>query len=45
MPSVVARTWEYWSQRLQAAGLSPAGAKAAVAEGAAKPAAEKKKRV
>ena len=43
MPSVVARTWEYWGQRLQAAGLSPANAKAAV-EGAAKPAVEKKKR-
>jgi ribulose-5-phosphate 4-epimerase/fuculose-1-phosphate aldolase len=44
MPSVVARTWEYWSQRLQADGLWPANMKAAVVEGAAKPAAEKKKR-
>jgi ribulose-5-phosphate 4-epimerase/fuculose-1-phosphate aldolase len=44
MPSVVERTWEYWSQRLQAAGFWPANVKAS-AEVAAKPAAaEKKKR-
>jgi ribulose-5-phosphate 4-epimerase/fuculose-1-phosphate aldolase len=43
MPSVVARTWEYWSQRLQAGGLWPAYVKAAV-EAAVKPVAEKKKR-
>jgi ribulose-5-phosphate 4-epimerase/fuculose-1-phosphate aldolase len=43
MPSVVARTWEYWSQRLQAGGLWPANVKAAV-ESAVKLVAEKKKR-
>jgi ribulose-5-phosphate 4-epimerase/fuculose-1-phosphate aldolase len=43
MPSVVARTWEYWSQRLQLAGLWPANVKLP-AEGVAKPAGEKKKR-
>ena len=43
MPSVVARTWEYWSQRLHFAGLWPANAKLP-AEGVAKPAGEKKKR-
>ena len=52
MPSVVARTWEYWSMRLQAAGFWPphvktpgeAEAKAKTAVGAA-PAAEKKTKV
>ena len=51
MPSVVARTWEYWSMRLQAAGLWPPQVKAPgeaeakpVAAGSA-PAGEKKKRV
>ena len=51
MPSVVARTWEYWSMRLQAAGFWPPHVKVPgdseaklVAAGAA-PAAEKKKRV
>src|SRR3984957_5365784 len=43
MPSVVARTWEYGSQRLQAGGLWPANVKAAV-ESAVKLVAEKKKR-
>jgi hypothetical protein len=51
MPSVVARTWEYWSTRLQEAGFWPphvktpgeAQAKSAAAAGAA-PASEKKKR-
>ena len=51
MPSVVARTWEYWIMRLQAAGLWPPQVKAPgeaeakpVVAGAA-PAGEKKKRV
>jgi ribulose-5-phosphate 4-epimerase/fuculose-1-phosphate aldolase len=52
MPSVVARTWEYWSTRLREAGFWPlhvktpgeAEAKSAAAAGAA-PASEKKKRV
>jgi len=49
MPSVVARTWEYWSMRLHAAGLwpphvkSPEEAEAKVAAGGAPPP-EKKKR-
>jgi HCOMODA/2-hydroxy-3-carboxy-muconic semialdehyde decarboxylase len=50
MPSVVARTWEYWSMRLQAAGFWPPHVKALgeaeakpVTTGAA-PAGEKKKR-
>jgi ribulose-5-phosphate 4-epimerase/fuculose-1-phosphate aldolase len=51
MPAVLARTWEYWSMRLQTAGLWPAHVKAPgeaeakpVAAGVA-PAGEKKKRV
>ncbi len=48
MPSVMARTWEYWSMRLAASGLwPPQPAEKAVAEAQPKPAAaaaEKKKR-
>jgi HCOMODA/2-hydroxy-3-carboxy-muconic semialdehyde decarboxylase len=45
MPSVVARTWEYWSVRLKAAGYWPASIKEpGPAEEPAAPAAEKKKR-
>jgi hypothetical protein len=50
MPSVVARTWEYWSMRLQTAGLWPPHVKALgeaevkPATTGAAPAGEKKKR-
>jgi ribulose-5-phosphate 4-epimerase/fuculose-1-phosphate aldolase len=43
MPSVAARTWEYWCQRLKLGGLWPANVKMP-AEAVAKPAGEKKKR-
>jgi len=51
MPSVVARTWEYWSARLLAAGFwpphvkAPGEAEAKAAAAGAAPAGEKKKRV
>jgi ribulose-5-phosphate 4-epimerase/fuculose-1-phosphate aldolase len=46
MPSVVARTWEYWSVRLKVSGFWPAGVKEPGAEEAkpAPAATEKKKR-
>ena len=45
MPSVVARTWEYWSVRLKAGGFWPPNIKEhGPEEPAATPATEKKKR-
>jgi ribulose-5-phosphate 4-epimerase/fuculose-1-phosphate aldolase len=45
MPTVVTRTWEYWTLRLQASGgWPPAGAGKAEAQPNPAPAAEKKKR-